>query len=88
MIYITDKARGKKTEDIWLKKFIICTSVDYTHGNVLYIIIKYLTKENSFFYILMDLLGFDIVKEFLLGGESFRTQDAKEIEKCHIFVYK
>ena len=87
-MYITDKARGKKTEDIWLKKFIICTSVDYTHGNVLYIIIKYLTKENSFFYILMDLLGFDIVKEFLLGGESFRTQDAKEIEKCHNFVYK
>jgi hypothetical protein len=36
----------------------------------------------------MDLLGFDIVKEFLLGGESFRTQDAKEIEKCHNFVYK
>jgi hypothetical protein len=52
-------------------------------------IIKYLTKENSFFfYILMDLLGFDIVNEFLLGGESFRTQNAKEIEKCHNFNIK
>jgi hypothetical protein len=49
-MYITDKTRGKKPEDIWLKKFIICTSVDYTHGNVLYIIIKYLTKENVFFF--------------------------------------
>ena len=45
-------------------------------------------RKRFFFYILMDLLGFDIVKEFLLGGESFRTQDAKEIEKCHNFVYK